>query len=101
MMTEPTIVDARELSHLVHGSVLLELGAIGEKVMLDLMPTVDGLLQVIAQLSVETGLLQTPKDERLFADRIRDALKAHVKDARNRPAEKRWAYPVQSSQQVN
>src|SRR4051812_41213618 len=95
-MAERTLLEPAELARLVHGSVMMDLSAIGEKVMLDMHPTIDGLMQAIAQLAVESGMISTPKEERLFADRMRDALKAHIKDARNRPEELRSTFPIES-----
>jgi hypothetical protein len=100
-MNAPKIIPSEELAYLVHGSVMMELSHIGEKVMLEFLPTVDALMQVVAQMAVETGFLQSAKDERVFGDRMRDALKGHIRDAKNRPPEQRWAYPVQTSGAAN
>jgi hypothetical protein len=59
---------------------------------LDFLPTIDGLIQAIATMAVQTGYLERESPEQL-ADRIRAGVVAHIADAQDPERNEGWVVP--------
>lgn len=81
--TEEEMAEIRLIKKLTVEGTMAAMAEVERQTRLDLFPVLDGLVQVIATLVVQTGYLKAPRDEKLFARRMMDGILAHIKDAKN------------------